>query len=575
MARFTFGGTDDDYIHTVDGGGVMHAAPGSTLTFWSAVTGGTQYTDLLLSGSPVTTITADTRGYVPQFSGPDGISQMWASADGSARVLYVSQVNSLGFVQLPVTADKVVYVSNRGNDSNNGQTWATALLTVQAAITKLGGPGIIELGQGAISTASSLSLGQSGGVTIRGRSGTTSGATPATTLTFTGTGSGSFIDARSSTGFVLQDVMVLYSSSSFTGRLIDLRDDGAHGNTTFATIRDCYLGGASGIRTADCLVDISNTHSLRFERTQFRSGAVHGLRGKNTSTDTANSITLTECYFNDNTTTHIRNPGDGWTLIGCTFEALHSGAAGAVICDTNTACNSLSVLGGWAGDVIAAAGGIQYDLTGNNILLATFIGGNTGSTGVKLRNNSGTAPGGITIASRFDGTATAIDYAGVTPLGYDFARSSYAANVTTQISGGTAAPVSMDVTTGIPTIVKRNRSASDSRVVDRYQSDASTVQVYDVGIDPDGSTNKRWAIRDITRNAICFFADKLGNVVAGASGADLGTTATDGFFYLPTVNGTPTGTPTAYTGAAPAVVDRSTNKLYVRVGGTWKSVTLT
>lgn len=100
MARFTFAGTDDDYIHTVDSGNVMHAAPGSVLTLWSAITGGTQYTDLLLNGSPVTTITADSRGYVPQFSGPDGIAQMWASADGSARLLFVSKVSSSGFSQV-------------------------------------------------------------------------------------------------------------------------------------------------------------------------------------------------------------------------------------------------------------------------------------------------------------------------------------------------------------------------------------------------------------------------------------------------------------------------------------------
>lgn len=61
--------------------------------------------------------------------------------------------------------------------------------------------------------------------------------------------------------------------------------------------------------------------------------------------------------------------------------------------------------------------------------------------------------------------------------------------------------------------------------------------------------------------------DGDGNVQAG--GASLATTATDGFLYIPTCAGTPTGTPTAKTNFAPIVVDRTNNKLYVYVGSSW------
>ena len=57
-----------------------------------------------------------------------------------------------------------------------------------------------------------------------------------------------------------------------------------------------------------------------------------------------------------------------------------------------------------------------------------------------------------------------------------------------------------------------------------------------------------------------------GNIVAGASAA-LATTATDGFLYVPTCAGTPTGTPTAITGMAPSVVNTTNNKLYFYSGG--------
>ena len=60
-----------------------------------------------------------------------------------------------------------------------------------------------------------------------------------------------------------------------------------------------------------------------------------------------------------------------------------------------------------------------------------------------------------------------------------------------------------------------------------------------------------------------------GNVVAGGSVA-LATTATNGFLYVPTCAGTPTGTPTSITGMAPIVVDTTNNKMYFYSGGQWR-----
>jgi hypothetical protein len=60
-----------------------------------------------------------------------------------------------------------------------------------------------------------------------------------------------------------------------------------------------------------------------------------------------------------------------------------------------------------------------------------------------------------------------------------------------------------------------------------------------------------------------------GNFCAGAQSA-LATTATDGFLYVPTCAGTPTGTPTAISGMAPIVVNTTNNKLYFYSGGAWR-----
>lgn len=87
MARATFGGTAADTVarrvkvlgHDVDD---YEAA---TLTVWSAQTGGTQYTDLLVNGAASNSVPVDSTGQVPEFQGPDGVTVVWVSA-GGARV---------------------------------------------------------------------------------------------------------------------------------------------------------------------------------------------------------------------------------------------------------------------------------------------------------------------------------------------------------------------------------------------------------------------------------------------------------------------------------------------------------
>jgi hypothetical protein len=84
----------------------------------------------------------------------------------------------------------------------------------------------------------------------------------------------------------------------------------------------------------------------------------------------------------------------------------------------------------------------------------------------------------------------------------------------------------------------------------------------------------RSAGASLTATAKRMSITSKGNVILGNRVA-LATTATDGFPYLPTCAGAPTGAATAYTGQAPMVVDSTNNRLYIRVGSTWKYVTLT
>ena len=96
MARFDYGGSVPDFIFTTATvGGVtntMRLPTGAALTFYSAKTGGTQYTDLRLASAPstpVSSIPVGTDGQIPDFQGPDGVTSMWATG-GLTRVRMVS-----------------------------------------------------------------------------------------------------------------------------------------------------------------------------------------------------------------------------------------------------------------------------------------------------------------------------------------------------------------------------------------------------------------------------------------------------------------------------------------------------
>ena len=74
----------------------------------------------------------------------------------------------------------------------------------------------------------------------------------------------------------------------------------------------------------------------------------------------------------------------------------------------------------------------------------------------------------------------------------------------------------------------------------------------------DGSANVRQVI------------DNNGNAYLGSSSS---TTMTNGFFYIPSATGPPTGVPTSISGQVPMYFDATNNKFYIYNGG-WKGVIL-
>jgi len=70
-----------------------------------------------------------------------------------------------------------------------------------------------------------------------------------------------------------------------------------------------------------------------------------------------------------------------------------------------------------------------------------------------------------------------------------------------------------------------------------------------------------------------FSMDQWGNVVCNYGAVS--ASATDGFLYVASCAGTPTGVPRNYSGRAALVIDSSNEKLWAYVNGSWKSCSLT
>ena len=94
---------------------------------------------------------------------------------------------------------------------------------------------------------------------------------------------------------------------------------------------------------------------------------------------------------------------------------------------------------------------------------------------------------------------------------------------------------------------------------------AGTVRITQTGI-------QDWQISNVASSGNLSIGGHVvitpqGNVRLGT--ASLATTATNGFAYIPTCAGVPTGVPSTQTGYAPMVADSTNNKLYMYLGGSW------
>lgn len=169
--RHPFGGGIADYVFETNSG-VVSVAPGATITFYTAQTGGTQITDLTSDSAGTTPLGSvvsqdgSTSGYNPGdiavFYGPVGVRAMWASADGGPRKLMVSNdiAAELDAVGVGVPNTKVVAASGSTAAADYVCDGVADQVQIQAAINdvKAAGGGTVRLTAGTFNISASVVL---------------------------------------------------------------------------------------------------------------------------------------------------------------------------------------------------------------------------------------------------------------------------------------------------------------------------------------------------------------------------------------------------------------------------------
>lgn len=171
---------------------------------------------------------------------------------------------------------------------------------IQAQIDAMAAAGVggkIQLGAGTYTPSSLVFPSGAKHIVICGLGSVSAGADPATVISFSGTGSGSFITVPLTTACGFKDMKIMYSNSAFAGNLIDCSGTLGSGSdaTQFFMDNVVLWGPHSGSETAT-LLRVTQTTQMQLNRVDFNGGgfAVQGARVINVaSVSVANPTVIT------------------------------------------------------------------------------------------------------------------------------------------------------------------------------------------------------------------------------------------------------------------------------------------
>lgn len=236
--------------------------------------------------------------------------------------------------------------------------------------------------------------------------------------------------------------------------------------------------------------------------------------------------------------------------------------AGTPFAGTGTTSYPLLYQNGGAAPTSWSTGGTYFGINGVSGFAGNFVdfrvNGSSSRAAIDLNGN-------MTIAGAFVlGSGNAIQFAGRA-----FVTSPAAAQ--TQLGNSDAAsPVAQLLRT------QGSRAGTDVSIAGANFTVQSGIGTGNVGVSSlivNGviGTTTTTSTAQTTAAAITVpgvAAGQLPGAVIGS--AAIATNATDGFLYLASGAGTPTGTPTTFTGRVPMYVDTTNSQLWLFLGGAWK-----
>jgi hypothetical protein len=352
--------------------------------------------------SDIVNLVSDLAGKQPLDSDLTAIAALSTTSFGRSLLTVIDA--SAGRSAIGASAQIVINVKDYGAIGDGTTDDTAAIVAAKAALGANGGTIFFPAGTYKFTT---LDFHDSRSIRLQGVGGLSGGATPGTMLKSPTSGSGRIIDARSSFGLQITDMMIGYDSGSFTGTLIDYGHSATGGDSSYMSLERCFLTGL-GVRGAAALVDLTNAIIGSFTETVFTQAA-RGVRGRSINTDYSNAHTFRGCTFLANVTSHVTNPSQGWSFYGCTFENLVTSlnvAAGAGALSFDSSCSGIGITfdGCWMGDATATGNWISFTGSGLNVR-GCYI-----STGVKAIAIAGSSNFGINITgNQFSTLTTAVD----------------------------------------------------------------------------------------------------------------------------------------------------------------------
>lgn len=219
-------------------------------------------------------------------------------------------------------------------------------------------------------------------------------------LTYTGTAA-RYIDASSTFGFGLINTALTYSSSSFTGILID--------PGFISTIEGNYLGPSTNRTGTATLVNLSTAVDAKIHSNFFyHSAGLGGIKGQ-TVLGQSTVVDIYDNIFVLSDVVPISGCGESWAFRNNSFEALSNGQAGAFINTIGLQCYAMSWTGNWFGDVTAISGQWIVGYFEGFTFSGNRMAGDLSSTsnGINILGGSGFNFSG---GNRFEALSTAINF---------------------------------------------------------------------------------------------------------------------------------------------------------------------